>query len=205
MIEAFKSGQDIHARTAAEIFAVPLNKVSKEQRRLAKVVNFGILYGMSPYGLSQALSIEQDQAAKYIERYFSIHSGIKDYCNRMIDLARDQGYVETLFGFRRYLQNIASPNRFVSESEERIAINSPVQGTAAEILKLAMIRLSAELKNKSGVKLLLTVHDELVVEAPEHDAKRIAEIIKDVMENVVHLAIPIEVETGIGNNWAECK
>ena len=204
MMEAFRSGQDIHARTASEIFAIPIKKVSKDQRRLAKVVNFGVLYGMSPYGLSQALSIKQEEAAKYIERYFSIHSGIKDYCNRMIDEAREKGYVETLFGFRRYLQNIGSSNRYISESEERIAINAPVQGTAADILKLAMIELHQKLLAYEA-KLLLTVHDELVVEAPVNEVKKVAKIVKDVMENVVHLCIPIEVDTGIGDNWAETK
>lgn len=211
MMEAFHTGQDIHARTASEIFAVPIREISREQRRLAKVVNFGVLYGMSPYGLSQALSIDQVEAAKYIERYFSIHSGIKDYCNRMIDMARDQGYVETLFGFKRYLQNIGSPNRYISESEERIAINSPVQGTAAEILKLAMVELSKKLSARSyqleakRAKLLLTVHDELVVEASAKDAEKIAKIVKETMENAVKLCVPIEVETGIGDNWAESK
>lgn len=224
MMEAFRSGQDIHARTASEIFGVPIKKVTPGERRLSKVVNFGVLYGMSPYGLSQALSISQEEAAKYIERYFLIHSGIKDYCNAMINAAHEQGYVETLFGFRRHLPNINSGNRYIAEAEERMAINSPVQGTAAEILKLSMIRLSARLKNlrteepknkklpttdyglrTGGAKLLLTVHDELVVEAPAKEAEKIAKIVEDTMENAIKLCIPIEVETGIGNNWAETK
>ena len=206
MMAAFKSGEDIHARTASEIFALPIDKITHAERRLAKVVNFGILYGMSPYGLSQALSIPQEEAAKYIERYFSIHSGIKNYCNRMIDTARDQGYVETLFGFKRYLQNINSPNRYISEAEERIAINSPVQGTAAEILKLSMVNLHNVLAKKfPDAKMLLTVHDELVIETAEKDVAEIEKIVKREMESAIFLCVPIEVETGVGASWAECK
>ena len=213
MIESFHSKQDIHSHTASELFNININKVTHDQRRVAKTVNFGVLYGMSPYGLSQALGIEQEVAARYILHYFEIHKGIKAYCERMVGTAREKGYVETLFGFKRELPNINSPYRAVSESEERMAINTPVQGTAAEILKLAMIELHRKLQpqtsnlkpQKYGARLLLTVHDELVVEAPEKEVKEVAKIVKETMESVLKLCVPIEVDVGIGDNWAECK
>jgi DNA polymerase-1 len=249
MMEAFSTGQDVHARTAAELFDIEISKISHDQRRVAKTVNFGVLYGMSPYGLSQALSISQDEAAKYIGRYFTVHRGIKDYCNRMIELARSEGHVETLFGFKRELPNINSPHRQTAEAEERMAINTPVQGTAAEIMKLAMIKLHQKLNmthtetiHRRGIegknqesriknqepknlksylpedathhalqagdlkpRLILTVHDELVVEAPKSGAENIAKVMKETMEDVVKLCVPIEVSVGVGDNWAETK
>lgn len=211
MMEAFSTGQDVHSRTAAELFDINIKRVTHDQRRVAKTVNFGVLYGMSPYGLSQALSIGQNEAAKYIGRYFTVHSGIKDYCNRMIELARSEGHVETLFGFKRELPNINSPHRQTAEAEERMAINTPVQGTAAEILKIAMISLSKKLLANScqlsagSAKLILTVHDELVVEAPKDQAGNIVKIMKETMEGVVKLCVPIEVSVGVGENWAETK
>lgn len=209
MMESFKNGEDIHARTAAEIFDVTQNKVTPDQRRKAKAVNFGIVYGQTPYGLSQALSISIDEAALYIKNYFDIHTGIKNYINEMIEMGHGKGYVETLFGTRRYLPNLKSHLRFLVEADERIAINSPVQGTAAEILKLAMIELDKQLSSKSKVEsskqpqLLLTVHDELVVEAPSKDAKEIADLVKETMENVVSLCVPIEANVEIGDNWSK--
>jgi len=236
MIEAFEQGEDIHSRTAAEIFNVKQKDVTPDQRRKAKAVNFGIVYGQTPYGLSQALNIPVDEAAKYIKTYFEVHKGIKNYINEMIEKAHSDGYVETIFGTRRYLPNIASHIRYISEAEERMAINMPVQGTAAEILKLAMIKLDRELsslntkyearntkqiqnsnlKNSEIVSgfdirvsdlahMLLTVHDEIVVEVPSSEAKQVAQIVKDAMEGVVKLCVPIEVSLGIGDNWAEAK
>lgn len=214
MIEAFDKGVDIHTKTASEIFNTPTDKVSRDQRRAAKAVNFGIVYGQTPFGLSQSLGIDPGEAAKYIAEYFEAHPGIKNYINEMIKMAHDEGYVETVFGTRRYLPNINSHIRYIAESEERMAINMPVQGTAAEILKLAMIKLDQELsslsfkkvaKDKLVPRMLLTVHDELVVEAPESQAEEAAKLVKDVMENVVKLCIPVEVNVGIGSNWAEAK
>lgn len=223
MINAFKEGIDIHTKTASEIFNIPVTSVTKDHRRIAKAVNFGIAYGQTPYGLSQALDIDIDDAGRYIREYFDAHKGIKNYINDMINLAHDQGYVETLFGTRRYLPEINSHNRYIAESEERMAINTPIQGTAAEILKLAMIELDRQLsaisnrvpdKNaenqklktgNSSARMLLTVHDELVVEAPKDIAKEVANIVKEVMENVVKSCVPIEVNVGVGDNWAEAK
>jgi DNA polymerase-1 len=208
MIDAFHSKEDIHSHTAEEIFGVDIKRVTKDQRRVAKTVNFGVLYGMSPYGLSQALGIDQSQAVEYIKKYFEKHVGIKEYCNHMIETAEREGYVETLFGFKRQLLNIHSPYRNVAEAEERMAINTPVQGTAAEILKLAMIELASNIQhsklNKS-VRMLLTIHDEIVLEAPEKDAKKVAKLVKDVMENVVKICVPIEAEVETGKNLGELK
>ncbi len=207
MIDAFKSGVDIHTRTASEIFNVALDKVTKEQRNHAKTVNFGVLYGMSPYGLSQALNIGQGEAAEYIKKYFTVHSGINDYCNRMIKVAREEGYVETLFGFRRTLPNIDSHYRNIAEAEERIAINTPVQGTAAEILKLSMIELMKQLSslNKKGIKadMLLTIHDELIIEVEDKSVSRIAKVVRDAMENAISICVPIVAEVKVGKNWGE--
>lgn len=225
MIEAFHSGQDIHARTAAEIFHVDIGKVTSAQRRKAKAVNFGIVYGQTPYGLSQALQIDQKEAGEYITHYFDVHKGIKNYINNMIEMAHDQGYVETLFGTKRYLPEINSTVYYIREAEERMAINMPVQGTAAEILKLAMIELDKKLsqlchseakpknlrrsftnvQDDSCSRMLLSVHDEIVIEAPAKEADKVAEVVKEVMENVVKLCVPIEVNVGIGDNWSETK
>jgi len=203
MIDAFDSGVDIHSRTASELFDVPVGKVTHDQRRLAKTVNFGVLYGISPYGLSQALGIPQSKAAEYIMRYFKVHEGIKRYCEEQIAMAKKHGYVETLFGFRRKLPEINSDNRVIAEGAQRMAINTPVQGTAAEVLKLAMIKLSSKLPKSA--KMLLTVHDELIVEVPEKQSAKVAETMRSVMENEVKLCVPVEVEVGIGNNWDEAK
>lgn len=209
MKEAFRTGEDIHAKTAAEIFNTTIKKVTGDQRRVAKTVNFGVLYGMSPYGLSQALNIEQGKAAEFINKYFTVHSGIKNYCNRMIKVAREEGYVETLFGFRRSLPKIDSIYRNIYVAEERMAINTPVQGTAAEILKLSMIELKKRLDevNKKGIKaqLLLTIHDELIVEAEKKHIKKVAKIVKDSMENAISLCVPIETEVKTGRSWGEMK
>ena len=219
MLKAFSDGVDIHAKTASEIFDKPVAKITHDQRRVAKTVNFGIVYGISPYGLSQTLGVKQEEAAKYIMQYFKIHSGIKRYCEERINFAQKHGYVETLFGFRRKLPEINSENRVVAEGAQRMAINTPVQGTAAEILKLAMIKLqhklqsptklrikrNYEITNKKSASLILTVHDELVVEAPAAKANAIAKLVKEIMESEVKLCVPVEVEVGVGDNWNSAK
>lgn len=206
MKESFKSGEDIHTKTAAEIFNIDVKKVTEKERRVAKTVNFGVLYGMSPYGLSQALSIGQEEAASYIKKYFEIHKGIRAYCDNMIDFAQKNGYVETLFGFKRKFPNINSSVHNVALAEERMAINAPVQGTAAEVLKLAMIKLYKELsdfrlkKKDDYPRLLLTIHDELVVETREKEAQKIAQLVKKIMESAIILCVPLSVEVEIGKN-----
>ena len=207
MLDAFAQNIDIHTKTAAEIFNVGIDKVTKNQRRAAKTVNFGVLYGMSAYGLSEALGISTTEAGDYINKYFDVHRGIKDYCNKMIKFAEEKGYTETLFGFRRQLANINSSIYVLRDSEERMAINAPVQGTAAEVLKLAMIELDKKLKlyNKDGhvARMLLTVHDELVIEASEGIVDEIAKLTKETMENVIKLNIPLICEVEVGKNWGE--
>lgn len=204
MLKAFKDGIDVHAKTASEIFNLPVSKIDHDKRRIAKTVNFGVLYGISPYGLSQTLGVPQEKAAEYIMRYFDIHSGIKSYCQEQVGLAKKSGYVETLFGFRRQLPDINSENRNLVEGAQRMAINTPVQGTAAEILKLAMIELHKKLPAESA-KLILTIHDELIVEVKTGQAKKVAKIMREIMENEVNLCVPVEVEVGIGSNWDETK
>lgn len=209
MKEAFIQNQDIHAKTAAEIFDTKINKVTGDQRRVAKTVNFGVLYGMSPYGLSQSLGIEQDKAADFINRYFTAHLGIKNYCNQMIRKAHDEGYVETMFGFKRMLPNIDSHYRNIADAEERMAINTPVQGSAAEILKLAMIDLEKKLddlnKNEFKAQMLLTIHDELIIEVVDSAVLEVAKIVKETMEQAIKLCVPIVAEVKVGKNWGEMK
>ncbi|HOX40756.1 MAG TPA: DNA polymerase [bacterium] len=212
MLDAFTSGTDIHAKTASEIFHIPEVEVTHDQRRVAKAVNFGIVYGQTPFGLSQAIGISTEEAVKYIGDYFAVHTGIKEYINEMIAKAHKDGYVETLFGFKRYFPEINGRARYLAESEERMAINTPVQGSAAELLKLAMIKINSKLKTQNSkveteklARMILTVHDELVFEVPESRAEEIAKIVEDEMSSVIKLPIPIEVTVGVGDNWAECK
>lgn len=208
MKKAFFDGEDIHTRTASEIFNVAVNKATRAQRNIAKTVNFAVLYGQSPYGLAQTLGIDQHDAAEYIKRYFTIHAGIKSYVEGIVDKAHRLGYVETLFGFKRPLPDINSSYRAVAEAQERMAINTPVQGTAAEILKLAMIKLDKELSKSDyfgQVKMLLTVHDEIVIEAPKKIAADVAKLVLDVMGQVINLCVPLKAEVGTGKNWAEAK
>lgn len=217
MIISFQSGEDIHARTAAEIFNIDSKKVTSDQRRIAKTVNFGVLYGMSPYGLSQALSISQEDATSYINKYFEIHRGIKAYCQNTVAFAKKHGYVETLFGYKRKFSNLHSPIHSIAESEARMAFNAPIQGTAAEILKIAMIELASKLSvishelsagarfKSQGTKILLTIHDEIVVEAPEEKIKEIAKLVKETMESVVKLCVPIEVSIEAGKSLGDME
>ncbi|OQA04480.1 MAG: DNA polymerase I, thermostable [bacterium ADurb.Bin400] len=208
MLEAFEQDRDVHAATAAEIFGVGIDQVTKDQRRFAKTINFGVLYGMSPYGLSQALGINRQEASRFIKRYFEVHAGIRHYCNQIIDHARRQGYVETLFGFRRVMEDINSSNHSLAEAQERMAVNAPVQGSAAEILKLAMIQLDKAFTKFPVLhkpQMILTVHDELVVEVDEKDAEAASGVMKSIMESVADLCVPLKVEIGIGANWAETK
>ena len=206
MIQAFKNDEDIHAATAAEIFGVSDAKVTPQMRRVAKTVNFGVLYGMSPYGLAQSLSIEQEKAGAFIKKYFSVYSGVRDYIADIIAETRKKGYVETLSGRRRYLPEINSGMSQVRRAAERMAINMPAQGTAAEIMKLAMIAVADYLeKTKAKDQLLLQVHDELVFEVPKADVEKTAAKIKNIMEGVFKLAVPLKVHIKVGKNWKEME
>ncbi len=204
LVEAFAADADVHARTAAEVFGVPLDQVTKTQRNTAKMVNYGIAYGLSPHGLSTRLNIPVDEARSIIDRYFERFTGIKAYVTETVEKVRRAGYVETLFGRRRYLPDLVSRNRSVANAAERAAINMPIQGTAADIVKRAMLVLDERLKAEGRkTRMLLQVHDELLLEAPEAEAEAAAALAREVMSTVAQLKVPLRVDVGIGHSWAD--
>ncbi len=210
MIKAFANKADIHTSTAAEINQVSPETVTREMRREAKAINFGILYGQGPHGLSQTADIPYGRAKEFIEQYFMVHKNIKIFIDKTINLARRKGYTETLFNRRRYLPEINSSVVQVRKAAERMAINTPLQGTAADMIKIAMIKIAnlSELKtsvSESEVKMLLQVHDELLFEVKEKKVKEVAKRIKDIMEKVIRLKVPIVVDVSMGDNWGEMK
>ncbi|ANC71194.1 DNA polymerase I [Deinococcus radiodurans] len=204
MQQAFVEGADIHRRTAAQVLGLDEATVDANQRRAAKTVNFGVLYGMSAHRLSNDLGIPYAEAATFIEIYFATYPGIRRYINHTLDFGRTHGYVETLYGRRRYVPGLSSRNRVQREAEERLAYNMPIQGTAADIMKLAMVQLDPQL-DAIGARMLLQVHDELLIEAPLDKAEQVAALTKKVMENVVQLKVPLAVEVGTGPNWFDTK
>lgn len=202
LLKAFAAGEDIHRATAAEIFGVERDAVSSEQRRYAKVINFGLIYGMSAFGLAQNLNIERSAASSYIERYFARYPGVKDYMQNTRDIAKRQGYVETLFGRRLWVPEINSPNGMRRAGAERAAINAPMQGTAADLIKLAMIAVEGWLEKESmKTKLIMQVHDELVLEVPEAELTLLQATLPQLMQNVAKLDVPLLAEMGVGPNW----
>ncbi|MGM9517485.1 MAG: DNA polymerase I [Acidaminococcus sp.] len=206
LLDSFRHGQDVHARTASEIFGVPLDQVTHYMRSKAKTVNFGIIYGISDFGLAKQLGVSRSEAAQYIESYFARYTGVKAYMEREKQKARDLGYVETLFGRRRYLPDIKAKNFNRRSFAERTAINTPIQGTAADIIKIAMLKVAKKLK-EAGVKsrVLLQVHDELVLEVPKEEKDQVAEIVKTTMEQAVPLEVPLVADVATGENWAKAK
>ncbi len=206
MLEAFHRGEDIHTATAAAIWHVPLENITKDQRRIAKAINFGLIFGQGPQGLSVAAGIPFADAKKFIAAYFDVYRGIKMYMEETRALAHKLGYVETLFGRRRPLPEIHSDLHQLRAQAERMAINMPVQGTDADLMKLAMIALDRDLPSVSAAsRILLQVHDELVLEVPEREVKRVATFVKDIMENVEKVGVPIVVEAKAGRNWEEME
>lgn len=204
MIKDFEAGLDIHRATAARVFGVPTSEVTKEMRSKAKMVNFGIIYSISAFGLSQRLGIVRKEAAELIENYFKQYPGIKNYMDSTLAFARENGFVKTMIGRRRYLKDINSQNFTVRGFAEREAINAPVQGTAADMIKLAMISIHKEFKAKNlNTKMTLQVHDELVFDVPQNELDIIKPIIHQSMVNAMQLSVPIEVEMGVGKNWLE--
>lgn len=201
MLEDFNQDLDIHTATAAEVYGVPLQSVTKDQRRNAKVVNFGILYGMSPHGLSAATGMTRDEAKVFIDAYFAIHQPIRAYMDNTIERAMASGYVETMFGRRRPTPDLKSSNFMVREAAKRAAINMPIQGTEADLMKLAMLEVEKRLDGKG--EQLLQVHDSILVETPKENAQSVAAILKDTMENIHKLPVALKVDTSIGNNWGE--
>ena len=202
LLKAFKEGQDIHSSTASEVFGVGLKEVEPDQRRSAKAINFGLIYGISAFGLSKQLGINRNLAAEYMDTYFSRYPGVRKYMDRVKSEAKKIGYVETLYGRRLYLPEISTGNAIRRQAAERVAINAPVQGTAADIMKKAMLSVSDSLKKlKIDAKLILQVHDELVVESHEKDTEKVTKILTDSMSMAAKLSVPLEVEIGIGKNW----
>ena len=204
LLEAFNNGEDIHRITAAQIMGVLPEEVSTEQRRHAKAVNFGLIYGMSAFGLGKQLGIERHQAQTYINQYFDEYPGVKVYMDNTRELAREQGYVETLFGRRLYLPDINAANHQRRQYAERTAINAPMQGTAADIIKRAMISVDQWIQQTSPeLKLIMQVHDELVFEIKESDLDKSAAEISQRMQQAAVLSIPLIVDYGMGDNWDE--
>lgn len=204
MIEAFKSGEDIHAMTASQVFNQPLEWVTPEMRRSAKAVNFGIVYGIGAYSLSQDIGVSVKQADEYIRAYLDKYSGVSRYMEQTTANAKSDGYVRTMFGRRRYIPELKASNKNVQALGKRIAMNTPIQGTAADVIKLAMVRVYTRLKKElPEARLILQVHDELIVEADEKDAGRAAEILCEEMENAVKLSVPLTADAKIGESWYE--
>ena len=199
---AFANGEDIHRATAAEVFSVARDEVSDNQRRSAKAINFGLIYGMSAFGLGRQLGIPRNEAQDYIERYFARYPGAKTFMDETKERARDRGYVETVFGRRLYLPEINARNAQRRQYAERTAINAPMQGTAADIIKLAMLKLDHRIRRDNlPARMIMQVHDELVFEVPDEQADTISAIVIEEMNSAANLSIPLVVEAGVGKNW----
>jgi DNA polymerase-1 len=203
MISAFKHEADIHKSTAAKVFKVSEQDVSREMRSQAKTANFGIIYGISAFGLAERLKISRTDAKQLIDSYFETFPKVKLYMNKCIEDAKKFGYVKTFFGRKRYLPDIQSANHTVRSFAERNAVNSPLQGTAADIIKLAMINIYNKLEGKFKTKMILQVHDELIFDVYKPELEEIKLLVKTEMESVVKLSIPLTVDIGTGNNWLE--
>jgi len=204
LVRAFNEGQDVHTATASEVFEVALDAVSGEQRRKAKAINFGLIYGMSAFGLARQLHLGRSEAQQYIDRYFERYPGVADYMERTRAVAREQGYVETLFGRRLYLPEINARNKMRAQAAERTAINAPMQGTAADIIKKAMLAVDHWLlQGKADARMIMQVHDELVFEVAVAEVDRVRDQICRLMSEAAELSIPLLVEAGVGNNWDE--
>ena len=204
MIEAFKQGEDIHASTASRVFNVPISEVSREQRGNAKTVNFGIIYGVSAFGLSNQTDLSRTEAKELIDTYYKTYPKLRNYIQEQIDFARENGYVQTVLGRRRYLKDINGSNAVVRGAAERNAVNAPIQGSAADIIKIAMIRIHEKLtQGNFRTKMLLQVHDELVFDVYKPELQEVKTMIKSEMENAFELSVPLVVDLGQGSNWLE--
>jgi DNA polymerase-1 len=204
LIDAFRKGEDIHTRTAAEVFGIGPLMVGAEERRRAKAVNFGIIYGLSPFGLAKQLGIPQKEARTYIDAYFELYSGVKKFIDRTIDQARKKGFATTLFGRRRPITDLDSRNPAQRGFAERIAVNSPIQGTAADLIKLAMIRVDQALRREGlRSRMLLQVHDELLFETPLEETEALGALVKREMEGVRELDVPLIADVKSGFNWRD--
>ncbi len=205
LLKAFREGIDIHRQTAAEVFGIHPELVSGEMRRQAKVVNFGIIYGISPFGLAKQMGVPQRVASDFIQRYFARHTRVKAYLEETLQAAQEQGWVSTLLGRRRRTPNLLSPNRILRQEAERAAINTPLQGTAADIIKKAMLEVEPALTAAAlSGRMLLQIHDELLFEVPEPEVAVTARVVRRVMQEVVTLGVPLVVDLRVGKNWGKC-
>ncbi len=206
MIYAFNHNEDIHRQVASKILNIPMEEVTKEQRSSAKAVNFGIVYGISDYGLANQIGVSNKQAKEYISQYLEKYNGIKQFMDEIVERAKNNGYVETLFGRRRYIPEIKSSNYMVRQFGARVAMNTPIQGTAADIMKIAMINVYNELKqSKISARIVLQIHDELLLEVSENEKEEAKKILKNCMERAKKLVVPLQVELSEGDSWYEVK
>jgi DNA polymerase-1 len=206
LVDAFKHDEDVHSATASQLFAVDSSQVTADMRRVAKTVNFGVIYGMSDYGLERATELSREEATRFIASYFEKYPGVLQYLDSTKKHARDTGYVQTLLGRRRSIPEINSPNRQIREAAERMAINMPVQGTSADIIKVAMINLYREMgERRVKTKMLLQVHDELLFEVPMDELEEMRRLVPDIMSSALELDIPVKVDVHSGQNWEELK
>jgi len=206
MIQAFLNNEDIHKQAASKVFNIPIDEVSKEQRSQAKAVNFGIVYGISDFGLAGQLGVSRKLAKTYITQYLDKYNGIQEFMDSIVEKAKEQGYVETLFNRRRYIPELKSNSYVVRQFGTRVAMNTPIQGTAADIMKIAMITTYNELKNRQlKSKIILQVHDELMIEAAIEEKEEVEKILKESMENAIKLEVPLIAETSTADNWYDAK
>jgi DNA polymerase-1 len=205
-VAAFRAGGDIHRQTAAAIFGVPVDQVTGEMRSRAKTINFATIYGQGPHALARQLGIPFDEAKRFIADYFERFAGVRAFLDRTVAEARERGYVETIFGRRRYIPELRDANYNMRAFGERTAGNSPLQGSAADLIKVAMVRLAAVLRERGlRARLLLQVHDELVLECPADEAEEVAGLVRGEMETAAKLSVPLVVDVGIGENWLDAK
>lgn len=206
MIEAFNSDADIHTNTAAQVFNMPALYVTPEMRRKAKAVNFGIVYGIGAFSLSQDIGVSVAEADRYIKNYLDTFSGVKKYMEDTVTFAQENGYIETLYGRRRALPEISSSNKNIVNFGKRVAMNTPIQGTAADIIKIAMIRVYRRLKKEQlDARLILQVHDELIVEAPQHEVEQVKALLQEEMQAAAKLKVLLKADVGTGKTWYDAK
>ena len=206
LVDAFRQGEDIHAATAALVYGIPISDVTPRERRIAKTVNFGVLYGMSDYGLARDSGLTRKEAAQFIESYFLRYASVKEFFEQITRQAEELGYVSTLWGRRRYMPELKATHRQLRQAAQRVAINMPIQGTAADIIKIAMINLHRHMKEKGyAARMILQVHDELLFEAPRAEVEVLAPEVKRLMESAMPLQVPVVVDLKVGANWDEMQ
>ncbi len=204
LVDAFLHDRDIHKQTASQLFDVPLDKVTHEQRQIGKKINFSIIYGLTPYGLAKDLGIKPGEAKEYIDKYFQQYTGVAKWIEKTVEYAQENGYVQTLMGRRRYVPDINEQNKTLFQAAKRIATNSPIQGTSAEIIKLAMIEIDKIIaENRLEAVIVLQIHDELVLELPKDELDKVGKMVEKVMNNVVEWAIPLKTTIRTGKNWEQ--